>query len=844
MLNPVLWNEAKRIFDDALAAPPEARTDLVRAACERSPALRAEVESLLAWHDDSTTFLETPAGHVAALPYSRETDPLVGQSLGAWRIVGIIGRGGMGMVYRAARADDAFRRDAALKVVRRGAQSFEMVARFKRERETLAALDHPSIARVLDGGSTPSGDPYLVMEYVDGVRVDTYCDRAHLSIDERLRLFRAICRGVQHAHQNLVVHRDLKPDNILVTNDGVPKLLDFGIATLLSDRRPAGAEVSNGEHTWLLTPDFASPEQLSGGAVTTASDVYSLGVLLHLLLTGERPYRLTGQSTDALREELAALRMRPPSRRVAAGTPGAIERAAVRGATPTALARRLSGDLDAIVARATARQPEARYPTVDQLIDDLDRHAARQPVSARPPALAYVVGRFVRRNLVPLSAAAVIVVLAAAGVAGIVWQARLAADARTRAERRFADVRRLAQAFMFDVYDEVSCLPGATRARERMVRIASDYLQSLGRESAGDLGLQRELAAAFVRLGDAQGHPNSPSLGQTAAARASYEEAIRISRAILDVTPADAEAERTLALAYRRHANVLAWTGETAAALYESGLSRAIFQRLKARSDATPGDRVHAAVADMKLADLLTSPNDRVPARNDEALQLYEHARAALQQELAADPDNVRTRRYVGLAFERIGTWHEQRRAFEAAAEAYAASFRVRQQLAEAQPMQGYVQRDLAIAYEKMAGVRAFRGDLAGAAESYFGALAQFQRLSRGDPSNATARRSVATARERLARTLLQLDRPDEAIRQYTAALRIHRDLGARDAENVQARCDTGRLEQLLGDLAGSQEAACSWWRASLASRVATRGISCASSEEMARLSAKLRRCQ
>lgn len=230
------WDEAKRLFHDALQLDAAAREAFVRERCRHAPDLFEEVQSLLSYADDSTGFLETPLVRVADLPLSRlEADALIGQSLGAWRVISVIGRGGMGVVYRAERADGAFKRPAALKVVGRGANATDILERFHRERETLAALDHPNIARLVDGGTTPDGAPYFVMEFVDGVRVDRYCDDQRLSIDARLALFRSICSAVQYAHQALVVHRDIKPDNILVARDGTPKLLDFGIARLLSD---------------------------------------------------------------------------------------------------------------------------------------------------------------------------------------------------------------------------------------------------------------------------------------------------------------------------------------------------------------------------------------------------------------------------------------------------------------------------------------------------------------------------------------------------------------------------------------------------------------------------------
>ena len=423
----------------------------------------SEVQSLLSWVDESGDFLETPLVRVADIPIVvPDTELMLGQSLGPWRIVDVIGRGGMGVVYRAERADASFKRLAAIKVVRRGAHADDIIERFRRERETLAALDHPNIARVLDGGSTPDGAPYFVMEYVDGVPIDKYCDEQRLGIDGRLAIFRTVCGAVQYAHQRLIVHRDIKPDNILVSHEGVPKLLDFGIARLMSTEGPADDDAGT-SMTWLMTPDYASPEQLRGRAVTTATDVYSLGVLLHVLLIGLRPYRLKGTTQAALREELGAATLVAPSVRLHAERESAPELAQARASSPRRLAVRLTGDLDAIVLRALNRDVSERYSTVEQLADDLERHRTRHPVVARGNDVSYVALTFIRRHAVAMGVAAAGLVIIAAGLGAVLWQASIAEAAQSRAERRFEDVRRLAHVFMFDVHDQIVNVPGTTQ---------------------------------------------------------------------------------------------------------------------------------------------------------------------------------------------------------------------------------------------------------------------------------------------------------------------------------------------------------------------------------------------
>jgi non-specific serine/threonine protein kinase/serine/threonine-protein kinase len=853
MTPEVEWETAKKLVFEALELEPGAREQFLDRACENAPDLLAEVQSLLSWVDQSGEFLETPAVRIADLvPEPEGTDPLVGQSLGPWRILDVIGHGGMGAVYRAERADAAFKRVVAIKVVRHGSHAADIIERFHRERETLAALDHPNIARLIDGGTTPAGQPYFVMEYVDGVRVDRYCDEQRLSIERRLNVFRTICAAVQYAHHNLVVHRDLKPDNILVSRDGTPKLLDFGIARMLSDTSPRTEHDVVTTATWMLTPDYASPEQIQGGAMTTASDVYSLGVLLHVLLTGLPPYRLRAGSPSELGEQLATTTVARPSESFGEQTPGSRERAAARASTPRLLSRRITGDIDAIVLRALARDVPARYHSVDQLVDELDRHTTHHPVVARGDHWSYLGTAFCRRHRVALSLAAAFVTLAAAGVAAVLWQASIAAEARARAERRFEDVRHLARAFIFDVDNEIVNVPGTTRARALMMRTASEYLDGLAREAHGDLGLQRELASTFVKVGDAQGHPTSANVGDTAGARASYRRAIDISSAVLAIVPDDLDAERTRAMAHRRLSDVLAWAGDSDTALTHCELSHRLFVVVAARPGATAEDRLQAAIAELKLGDLLGNPNLPNLRRPDEARARYDAVLTDLRALAAAAPEDARVGRYLGILLERIGTMHELRRDWPAAATAYQESFVIRKAVAAKTPGQVEAQRDLAIAYEKLANVQFAQGEASAAEASYRGALSQFDRLAQVDPSNAIAARSAAISRERLASTVSSLGRRQDAIALLDTALATHDRLSAGDPDNGQARCDAARVRELLGDTwaLGAGEPpparACGHWREGARARdeLRARDVACVTPEETARIAGKVQRCE
>jgi eukaryotic-like serine/threonine-protein kinase len=847
MSGPASWADAKRVFEAALDLPESDRASFVDTACAGNAALRDEVRSLLTWHKGSTGFLETPAGKIADMPTEAESAVrLIGKSVGAWRILDAVGSGGMGVVYRAERADAAFKRHAALKVVRPGPDLPQIMARFQLERETLAALDHPNIARLMDGGTTADGQPFFVMELVDGVPIDSYCDDRRLSIDERLDLFRKVCAGVQYAHENLVIHRDIKPDNILVTKDGVPKLLDFGVAKILSRDEAAAEDAAVSAATWMMTPDYASPEQVGGRPSTTATDVYSLGVLLHVLLTGARPYTLTGATPAAIEKQLLEFTLIPPSER-AVSSPESDARAARRGTTALKLAKRLEGDLDAIVLRALGRTPSSRYSSVEQLAEDVARHRAHRPVQARGRTPGYAARLFVRRHRAAIAAAAVLMVAIVGGIVAVLWQASIATDARARAERRFNDVRALAGSFIFDVYDAIDDVPGTTPARQLIVKRAVEYLDSLAREASGDTGLQRELARAFIRVGDVQGNPSKSNVGDPTGAIASYQRAIALAEAVRAGNPDDVEALRTLAAAHRQRGDVLALTGDKERALSDTEESERLYGQIATRDEATPDDRIAVGVAAIKLGDLLGNPNFENLGRASSANLAYAKALETFRQLDRSTPNDLNVRRYLGVTLERVGTMHEDAKQWSDAATAYQESFEIRRALAARETTHRDIQRDLGVAHEKLANVQRAQSGAANALPEYRQALVVFERLAAADPTDVNATRTVAISRENLADALRESGSVTEALDLYRKALDGHRGFVAQDGNNVRAKCDAARVTESLGDVLASAEApgACASWRESrqLRESVPEGAAACAAPNEISRVTLKLGAC-
>jgi serine/threonine protein kinase len=437
------WRQIDDLFQSALDRPPEERNAFLDSACQDDAELRREVESLLAFEGSSG--LTSPAFEEAmAALGARKSHAHEGRPIGPYRVLREIGQGGMGSVYLAARADEAFEKLVAIKVVRVGLGGVDFIERFRKERQILATLDHPNITRLLDGGTTDDGLPYFVMEHIEGQPIDHYCDQRKLNITERLKCFQGVCAAVTYAHRNLIVHRDIKPANVLVTKDGVPRLLDFGIAKLLD----SGSSVGEQTVTRALTPEYASPEQVRGESITTASDVYSLGVLLYRLMTGRRPYRQPIDSSAGL--ERAILSDEPERPSVAAmrldeteaGT-NAASISEVREGTPEKLRRRLQDDVDNIVLMALRKEPQRRYASAEQLSEDIRRHLASLPVLARPDTRCYRTAKFLKRNKAWVAMAAATALSLVAGTGATLWQNHLARQQRDRARLEQAKAERI-----------------------------------------------------------------------------------------------------------------------------------------------------------------------------------------------------------------------------------------------------------------------------------------------------------------------------------------------------------------------------------------------------------------
>jgi non-specific serine/threonine protein kinase/serine/threonine-protein kinase len=786
-MNPERHQLLTDLLDEALKRQAAERAAFLDQACAGDAALRSEVESLIVSFEQSPEFIEAPA--FAAMPEAltalRDEQPMENRRIGHYRIVREIGHGGMGVVYLAERVDE-YREQVALKIIRRGMDTDFVVRRFRHERQILASLNHPNIARLLDGGTTDDGLPYFVMEFIEGEPVDEYCDHQKLSVVERLKLFRTICGAVHYAHQNLVIHRDLKPGNILITADGTVKLLDFGIAKIFNPEISQTVD-KTATQMRLMTPEYASPEQVRGEQVTTASDVYSLGVILYELLAGHRPYRLTSILPSDIERVICEQEPTRPStaisrveeRLTADGdsvrvTPEEISRA--RESQPEKLQRRLRGDLDNIVLMALRKEPLRRYASVNGLSEDIRRHLEGQPVIARGDTFGYRAGKFIQRHKAGVGAAVLIVLSLIAGLIATIWQARRAQQQQARAERRFNDVRKLANSYLFEFHDAIAELQGTTQVRALVVKRALEYLDSLAQEASDDRSLQQELAAAYLKVGDVQGRPGHASLGDKEGALASYRKALAIYESLAAAGANDETLRQERSVSYLRVGDALQ-SSDSMAALqsYRKGLA-----------SARPADRLGVANFHQRIGEMQIATGDLTGATESQrqAMTLYEAV-------AAAQPEDKKAQRSLFINFIKAGNLLFEAGEKKGALPLYQKAVPIARSLALADPLNARAQRELAACLDKVGNALAPTGDRSGALAQYNEAFAIRQKVAAADPKNAELRRDLSISHDKLGEISAASDNIAAALAHYREALRIDSAQPGRDTQNMLDRANS-----------------------------------------------------
>jgi eukaryotic-like serine/threonine-protein kinase len=617
------------IFHEVLAASEDRRSTLIEQLCNDDTALMQEVRFLI----EASQAEERLS---ARLTEARINADEVGAArcVGPYQVDRLLGRGGMGAVYLAHRADGEFRQQVAIKLIDFPLATDLFRDRFRMERQILAGLTHPYIARLLDGGVSSNGELYLAMEYVEGVSIVRFCKENQLPLRSRLLLFKKVCEAVQYAHQNLVIHRDLKPDNILVAADGTPRLLDFGTAKLLTPLP------SNSEFTLLglqsFTPQYASPEQVMGRPITTASDIYSLGMLLYLMVAEVPPYEMKEFTTESMMRIICT--DDPPK-------PSAV---AVSAEPPDA-------DLDAIVLKALRKEPQERYISADQFGADVQAWLDRRPVLARRGTLRYRAGKFAHRNKLALVAAALLLATVLAGLVGVLWQWRAANLERRRVEARSEDLRQLSDSLLSEIDEAVKELPGSTPVQQLIVQRVLERLDHMAKDAAGDKVTQLDLVGAYTRLGNLQGNPYAQNIGDAKGALVSLDKAIGIAKALQSANPKDASVLGALAMAEKARSNVLFGISRTQESIVAMRAAIDAFNAQFAIAPPTPAQLNEAAGAYNGLGDQLGLPGVASLGDSTGALDAYRNALELSRRALAIDPKFTRSSRTVAIDFIKTG---------------------------------------------------------------------------------------------------------------------------------------------------------------------------------------------
>lgn len=628
----------EKIVTEALGVPEEARETLVAARCGEDLPLAAEVRLLIDACNAEEDLMASCRLEPRAVPDEKPQRTIVGP----YEIDRLLGRGGMGAVYLAHRADGHFEQKVAIKLIDRPFETDLFRERFRQERQILAGLQHPYIARLLDGGVTADGELYLVMEYVDGVPIHRFCLDRQLSQTQRIELFLRACEAVQFAHQNFVVHRDLKPDNILVAADGTPRLLDFGTAKLLSPSLENQDSQLTREGYLSFTPQYASPEQVLGNAITTASDTYSLGVLLYLLLTGAPPYELKQATTGEMLRTVCEEAPPRPSPLAGAGN-------------------RFDGDLEAILLKALRKEPQERYLTAERLADDLRAYLEGRPVAARRGTLRYVGGKFIRRHRLALAAAALLVITLISGIVGVGWQARvanrerrIADEERRKADARSDDLRKLSNSLLSELDDAIQQLPGSTGVQKLLVTRVLEHLDRMGKDAHGDRQTELDLANAYTRLADLQGNSFSQNLGDAAGALASIDKAIALSQPWAGPGSRDREAIHVLGNAQLSRSELLFTTAPIEQAVAATRETIRTYERIIAMGDLTSDERVDVANGYSVLGDELGLISDQSLNDLPGALAAYQKFLDLNRQALRIDPNDMDAKRDLAFCQEKI----------------------------------------------------------------------------------------------------------------------------------------------------------------------------------------------
>jgi eukaryotic-like serine/threonine-protein kinase len=806
------YHQIKELFQAAIELEANARAEFLSEACADDVSLKAEVEHMLAASEEAESFIEAPAYQFTehfttqrAIPQ----EPTSGSFIGHYKVIREIGEGGMGAVYLAVRADDQYKKRVAIKLIKGGANNQYLRRRFLSERQILASLDHPNIAKLLDGGTTEDGSPYLVMDYIEGLPINEYCDNNKLSTLERLKLFRQICAAVYYAHQNLVIHRDIKPGNILVTADGTPRLLDFGIAKLLNPELSGQTLDMTAGPMGPMTPEYASPEQVRGETLTTSSDIYSLGIVLYELLTGHRPYKFPSRVPHAIAQIICEQEPQKPStviNRIETNPYGFSNAADVispesvsrtREGQVEKLRRRLQGDLDNIVLMAMRKEATHRYASVEQFSEDIRRHLEGLPCIARKATFSYKAIKFIKRNKIAVAASLLVALSLLGGIVATLWQARVAHLQRVKAEQRFNDVRELANSFMFEIHDGIETLPGSTPVRQLLVNKALKYLDNLAQESSDNISLRRELATAYVKVGDIQGNPTVANLGDMEGALSSYRKALQIRESLSVETTKDLDRGLDLATSYDRVGDMLLLNHniEETTEYYQKACK--LREQLAEKEPNQAQVRFDLSLSYSNLADALTQAGNP-----SESLENYRKSLSIRQALLAPDPTNIKYRRSIAALYYRMAALIFDSGDKAGGVEIGRKSLALFEGLLQENPQNSKARRELALAHNNLGDLLWYNDDLKGATEEYRIGLVMREELLKADPTNMQARRDLAVSYSNYGYTLVQAGNP-QGLEYYHINIEVMESLLAANPGNANSMRDVAITYSVCSDAYG-----------------------------------------
>jgi tetratricopeptide (TPR) repeat protein/tRNA A-37 threonylcarbamoyl transferase component Bud32 len=785
------------LFKSAVELPTGERETFLTQQCGSDQELKSEVVSLLSSQARAAGFMERPAIQIAEHIRAQPGELPPGHIIGDYEIVALLGKGGMGEVYLAT--DRRVARQVALKLIRGGLDREMLTRRFQREQQLLAGLNHPNIAQLYETGVTDDGVPFFAMEYVGGERLDRFVEERGLELRDRLNLFRKLCGAIAYAHQHLVIHRDIKPANIRVTAEGEPKLLDFGIAKLLDEMAEDDVEQTITMQR-MLTPEYASPEQVRGDPISTASDVYSLGVVFYELLTGSKPYRFTTRRPGEI------------SRAITEQEPARPSAAVLESKDQFRNPKILRGDLDNIALMALRKEPERRYSSALAFSEDIRRYLEGLPVRARKDTVFYRTTKFAQRHRAS-------VVLAVLMLSALVTALVVTLAAKRVADRRFNEVRQMANSLLFEVEGEIQ--KGPTKARETLVLRALAYLDNLAREVGRDPTLLVEVAAGYLKVGDIQGLPYRPNLGDTAGALASYAKAERILEPLASSARENGEATRYMSLALQSKGRVQVRAGDYQGAVETQRKAVALAEKL---TEITPNDTKYLGLLGddyVHLGAALYHAGRAATAEEyDQAIESFRKALAIhsrIAQERPEHPDYrcavAVDYEYIGIAYSHRGDVTGERGDYEHALENHRTEFEIAEGVAAADPASPIFRRLRADAFGEIGLSQLKLGLFAEALGNFQKKLAIFEAIEAADHTNVEARRDLANTRHEVARALAAGGDVAAALAEETKACAVLEALHEAEPENTETilklidSCDErGALEEKAKNFAGAKQ--------------------------------------